>query len=728
MALNPRYFVSLGLEDYLVDPDSGLPLSNGYIECYKDNQRATPKPVFQLTGNPPDYTYASLPNPVQLSATGNPMNANGDIVKIYYYPWDDDLNLELYYLEIYDVDGVLKYEIQATPNLTARDNPSFSTNVYENQLSNSQFSEVLFRPDLGMDINITTAVSNVEYPIAPDWTLVVSTNGAANISVDQIGIEGAVNAPTNPPFVAQFQSSGNVTSLQLVQRLNNNPDIWSTTTAQAGYVSGYMLVSSLDGLPHSVSMYYSPSVAASPQVIVTGSTGISGYKELSGYVELEAGANSEDGFDGYVDIIIDLPRSANIYLSSVQVVGLGTPIENVPYSQETVNRQVDHLFHYYKNPLEFKPIESYLVGWDFPVNPRQFGSSGTMTVQSQYIIDQTIGYQSVNSAFSYATSPTEGLGISCLLDASFALIQYIAIDKEVFNSELSININMGANLSASVKSTVSLWYNKSFSAPDINSGLSIVSTLDSDGYPSSFNGSWTEIPRGSLGNATFMVENTSSYVTLDYGFNGFNVDDKQDAYDSAIWIAVVVGFDGLIAADYLNFMSVSMVPGSIPTRPQPKTVYESLTQCQKFYQRSYAIGTPTGTNTYNNALYFNQVQLYDGGAGGAVFAPGLFQVDFISPMLIESPEVHFYSALSGGTLDQVTVSVIQDGSYPSPTSGTNPKNVSIGGNWGGLYVGTDRITLFGANVALMSFATGTNGRAQTMLVLHYTADSRIGTF
>ena len=39
--------------------------------------------------------------------------------------------------------------------------------------------------------------------------------------------------------------------------------------------------------------------------------------------------------------------------------------------QNSVNRQNDYLFHYYNPLLQYKPIESFLIGWDFPVNPAQ---------------------------------------------------------------------------------------------------------------------------------------------------------------------------------------------------------------------------------------------------------------------------------------------------------------------------------------------------------------------
>ena len=64
--LDSRYIPSIAFQQFLVDKDTGLPLSGGYIEFYEDNSRLTPKPVFQLTGSPPNYTYSPLSNPFKI--------------------------------------------------------------------------------------------------------------------------------------------------------------------------------------------------------------------------------------------------------------------------------------------------------------------------------------------------------------------------------------------------------------------------------------------------------------------------------------------------------------------------------------------------------------------------------------------------------------------------------------------------------------------------------------
>ena len=124
MPLDERYFVTADLEEYFVDKDSGLPLAAGTLTFYRDTARNTPKTVFQLTGAPPNYNYTALPNPVVLSSVGTPQNAGGDNIVIYYFPFDDEGELDLYYVVARDSDGVEQFSREAWPNIGAGNDPT----------------------------------------------------------------------------------------------------------------------------------------------------------------------------------------------------------------------------------------------------------------------------------------------------------------------------------------------------------------------------------------------------------------------------------------------------------------------------------------------------------------------------------------------------------------------------------------------------------------------------
>lgn len=674
--IDPKYFLAFQQQYSFVDPTTGEPLALGYVKAYKDKQRNDPKPLYQISGDPPSYIYETVPNPLPLSATGNPMNGNDQTVDVYYYPFDEEGNLELYYLEVYREDGTVAYEIPAMPNLTEADHPSFSTNVYENQISNSQFVEVSFQPDLGFVLDINSTITEQEYQIAPNWVLLVSTNGAANITINQTGLEGALNIPTNPPFACEIQSSGAVTILQLIQRLENNPDIWASTTLATGFLAGYFLTSSLDGLPHTVSLYYSPSVAPSPLVVATGSTGVSGYREISGTVEVPAGVSSDTGFNGYIDMILELPVNGHYNITSVQAVGMPVFVENILYSQETANRQRDHLFNYYEEPLKYKPIPSYLIGWDFPLNPAQYVETGTMGAiganTSKYIWDRTICYQSTTNSISYSRTSIGCLGIAPSATTQFALIQYLTIPEitEIFNNPLSSNVNMDAS-AEDIKGTISLWYTEDVTLPDIKTSLSLVSSLDANGKPDSFNGTWVEIPRNSV-DATFSVEALSG-TFVDYGFSGWQVDDFAEVAEVANYFAIVVGFSETGSGDSYAFGSVSLAPGSISTRPAPQTCSQVLQECQYYYRKSYPVSSSPGTpGDFEGALYATQTIDIDSDSEGYRKS---FSYAYPSPMRV-APDLNIYSPLDGAGGVSVTYYIQLGGVAPAPTSGSNPKTLT----------------------------------------------------
>jgi hypothetical protein len=123
MSIDPRYMIASSLQEYFVDKDTGLPLSGGIVSFYSDVNRTQPKPVYMLSGSPPSYIYTELPNPLILSAVGTPQYNGNDIV-IYYYPYDDNGNVELYYVTVTASDTTPQFTREAWPNFSLSSNPS----------------------------------------------------------------------------------------------------------------------------------------------------------------------------------------------------------------------------------------------------------------------------------------------------------------------------------------------------------------------------------------------------------------------------------------------------------------------------------------------------------------------------------------------------------------------------------------------------------------------------
>ena len=729
MSLNPSYVVAINLQESLIDKDTGLPLSNGYVQFFQDTSRTTPKTVYQITGSPPNYTYSPLSNPLVLSAIGVPVNSDGDQVPIYYYPYDDDGEIQLYYIAVYSEAAVLQYTLEAWPNITAEDDPADQNNSVSNQISNCQFSQVNFVVDQGLVITFAGALAAVAYQIAPDWEVIITSSGAGSLTIEQVALEGSLTIETNPPYKLTFSPSGvTITRLVLRQTFNHNPDIWSATTDGGGYISGIMLVESLDGQAHTLEMQYVQSGGPSaPQTIVTGSTLTSGYQLLNNTVLLNAGTNTDNADVGAIYIDILLPNTGFYSVTSVQVVGLNDDNALVSFEQESVNRQLDHLFHYYKAPLDFKPIKSYLCGWDFPLNPAQPLTStvAAWAGASKYVWDQTIIWQSVASSISVTRSTVTNIkgsmDIEVVNTCQFAVIQYLTVPQiiDLLSNDLSSNIVLSSNQSA-LSGMITLWYTEDSTAPNINTdSKSLVTGLTAAGKPTTFNGTWLEIPRSNYGDAIFTTEANTDINNLEsFGFNGWNFDQNTavDTISSVTYVAIVIGFSSVTAANNVVIQSCSLVPGTVPTVPAPQTANDVLADCQYYWEQSYYNGVISGTVTENGKMIFPQHSFYTGANTNAYSSPFslLYKENKVS-----APIYTIYNPKTG-TADSVVSSL----------GGTaNDQNHTFSSFYGLIgTIGTDIVNFKQETTTATVSLAGQQASDPSAVFFHYTLDSRIGVY
>lgn len=119
MALDSRYVTTTSLEEIFVDKDTGELLANGTITFYEDDNRAVPKLVYELTGAPPNYTYTAFPNPITLSSVGTVQDNGGTNTPIYYFPYDANGDVQLYYIVVKNSDGVVQFTREGFPNTTS---------------------------------------------------------------------------------------------------------------------------------------------------------------------------------------------------------------------------------------------------------------------------------------------------------------------------------------------------------------------------------------------------------------------------------------------------------------------------------------------------------------------------------------------------------------------------------------------------------------------------------
>ncbi len=706
MALDPRFVTSKDLENLLVDKDTGAFLANGLVYFYKDLARTTLKPIYQLTGAPPNYTYTQLPNPITISAIGTFMDNNGDNIALYYFPWDsmdEGANLELYYVAVFNQFGVPQFTREAWPNYFGEQGggPNGPVTVV-NLIENPQFGFINFVPGTPLTIS-SGGAGTVNTNIAPGWVLRVNFSGAGSLTVAQTPVAGASQYPTNPPYTLDITPGLNIISIALIQQLNHTPDIWSPATAGT---NGYVATNIVLGPATQAIVTYAPSVATAgnPQTILSASNLTGSYKEFTNTVQLLPAANTDTSTTGFVNIVISLSPTNFSSVTSVQVLGLETNVQNIAYQQTPLWWQQSTIINIIIPQLAYKPIPSYLVGWDFPLNPTQpLGptitafASGANT--SNYFWDQTVIFQSANSGVAASRGTNGCLTCTATNTTQLALIQYLEQDvaRMILNDRNSVNVAATSNKAGGLQATISLWYTTDANLPSAGAGNSLVATISAAGKPATFHGNWTEVPRSGLGDATFTIGASPTTTNFnDYGFSGWDLKGIA-ATNTATFFAIVVGTASLPATNVVNFDSISLVPGDIPTRPAPETGGVAQFRCQKYYEMSFDFGIipATGIHTSSGMIGYSATSVNGALAQTIVFRNAKTYL----------PTVTFYNPVSNNN---------QARNLTDSIDCTNTM-VYLSGAANGL-----------SKTGFIPDITAGGGGLGAAIVFHYTADARLG--
>lgn len=673
MAIDSHYIPAFSIEDVLLDKDTGAPLSGGLVYFYKDNQRTVTKAVYQITGTSPNYSYIQLPdNPLTLSSIGTFVDSLGNPIIPYFYPYDANGDPEYYYVVVTSSTGVPQFAREAVPYINIQDS-SEVLSVITNELSNPQFAEVLFDSDAGSHVySFSAAVSQV-VNIAPDWDLVVTCPTTGTVTLTQLRPSASSNIETNPGTMLTIESAG-ITKLLLRQRIYGSPNLWGS-----GYLSATFLAKTYQGTESTLSLYYSQSGGTVVDKLLVSATLLASgnYKSYPRSVLIPISDSSGTFPNAYVDIFFDIPLSIKIDITSVMLAYTGlTSINDIVYDQESLGRQVDHLFHYYKPGLDYKPISSYLKAWNFPLNPAQFGDNGTLAIgayKGAYVWDQTIIMQSIINSISYSRNTNGSLIATASVDTQIALIQYLE-PPEVCNIISRAN-SVAATLAASAPNLVgniSLWYTTNAALPVVAAGTNntFITTLDANGHPSAVVAGWVEIPRNTgsgAANFNFPVDITDlDAATL--GFSGWDGLSGTVAL-TAKFFAIVVGTGVIPAAVGVEFNQVALVPGDVPTIPAPQTANQVLRDCMYYYESSFPAGTVLGASLINAYALLQPVQAY---SGNTVVNPGIFEIKYNEFKRTSAPSIKFYSKT--GTADNVTLEA-------GNTTGVTTGDVAVAGNW-----------------------------------------------
>lgn len=726
MALDERYFVTSDLSPYFVDKNSGLPLANGSISFYRDVARNTPKTVYQLIGAPPNYGYVPLPNPVPLSSVGQPQDGNNNNVIIYYFPYDSDGNLDLYYAVVKDSNGVMQEPIEAWPNLTAADNPTQNDFSISNQISNAQFTQT-FLNNNGTTVYNVTGASNQVFAFAPNWDFVIS--GTGSVTVQQISIPGNDKIITSPPYVLDVTLSSGITSCHLRQRFSKNSGLWASTATQSIFLSGSLIaINQLAGTT-GIEMFYVESSGGSPISILQGTIDNSGYKLLNGVTgsAIPLSTNTDVGNSGYIDIYIAFLANSHVRISSIQVV----PTLNqaggnlIPFELNSSNREQAFMGDYYIPNLNARPQQSLLTAWDFTSNPFQFGASGAIGTTAAYICDQTIALRGVTGAVNYAVDTvTNGLKLTTTgNNDAFYLMQYLSGKdaKKILGNPLSVNV-FGYVSSTSNPVTMRVYLFRAPSTSVIPTLPISIGTVAANGVFTLTAAGWTEISRSGLNTATAImpkitVNSDINNSNNDMSFTGWDLTDSAQIADTN-YFAMVVTFGYIDTSTVMTINSISLLPNAIPARPIPKSSEEVIRECEYYYEKTYDQGVYAGASSGNGAIASPQLGLPNGGQLDA--HPLFISVRYeVSKRIPVTPSVYAIN----GTTGNLSILFLQDnnnlGTINSPVT-----------NWTFLNLGDTGFSLnpvdIGTVLGSEPFNNTRPNTIQTVAQFHFVADARLG--
>lgn len=686
---NPLYFACFPLQEYFVNKDTGFPLANGYVEFFSDPAFTVPKDVYQQSLINNEYKYTNLGSVLILSGVGTFQDNNQNDIIPFLFPYDGTPqapgNIQLYFIRVWSGDpsvqgSVLQFTRQGwPPNLIQSTSPS---DVFESSLNlftNPQFSIVNFvnTPGLppGSDYYEITVAGAGNFEFAPGWSIYYA--GAGSLKLSQVLL--AADLQTNPSYYLQIESASTVTPISIKQRLNQSPRVFENN-----YLSVGMLAACADGIAEVLTIDYVVNGGASKRVLSQAVPNNTTFGLLAGvggapvYIDI---TNNTTPDTGYVEMEVFVPSGRTMRYTSL----FGCTVQNatslVSGTQSTNAQQTNAMFWYYKPQLEYKPIPSYTLGWDFAMNPFQAQGTAGVTYnvtgpgKSTYIADQTILFQSVVNNTTVSKVDNRALKLAVAGTAtSLALVQYLGPNEaqELLNnpvcSQLRAKVSTGT-----LEGQIHLYYTVDANLPVLGTNLAansyslVTAVNNTTGAPTvggGSSGTWIKVTRDTLGIANFTLSSTMS----EYGFAGWN-ESAVAGINQATFFAIVVSFAQVPVGSNIEIEHISLQKGYIPTAPAAMSFGETLSGLQQYYSKSFLISTVPVTNAGTaNCIEWSQAQL----ASASAVSPPIF---YPTRMRV-APSVVVYNPSAGN--NQAYNIVAGDCSATSAaTIGTNNFNINF---------------------------------------------------
>jgi len=678
-----------------------------------------------LDGAPMDDTYwfftlqnilPYLPSPIYQDESASvvwsdPIQvlANGTLPENLYF--NDELTYRLEWRAGPTQSDALIYLVENyVPGSNNDPAPGATTDNSDNQITNPQFATVYFTDSFTISAAGT-------YDIAPGWQVIAAGAGSAVILQETYtGDSWTPNNTTNAPYGLSLQNNG-FTSLTLRQRFNGNGALWTgaSSTGDLGPGVALNLTARSDvPAPLTASIIYSDASTTGAIISVNLVTTNNDYAESA--VILES-FNTDTPDVAYTDLDIVMPFSTTFHITSVQLIAQQV-VASVPYVQTALERQEDHEFNVYNEPIQFMPNPSLLTGWDFALNPAQIkGSTVTVTTTADYVWDQTIMASAVANMNVTRNTATDELSVvNTGANDAFYILQYLSGPEavETTYSELSVFLQTYCSNNTA---TARVYLFQASGASTIPVLPTTIGTIANTGVFTVAAAGWAAIPREMGSPAVYDISQNLA-AEVDKAFSGWN--GRLQFLNSNNLFAIVVTFAVPTITTSVLINSISLNQGSIPTRPAPQSAAQVLMDCEQYYEKSYRNvdigGTATTANQKTSPLGIG----FTVNGGGAVTAYGIvataFEVNFQTQKRI-TPTVLLYS--TAGTVANVSVNYT-DGTGATVAVG----NKTLAANWNTTVVNTKRAnyipTLTGAIVGgAADFNSG-------YINYHYVADSRLG--
>ncbi len=498
---------------------------------------------------------------------------------------------------IYEVNNYIAGSAGGSPPV---DTVAFSSS---NQITNPQFALRNFYSPLV----ISSQTNPPPIDIGGGWFLELAGTGSLTLSIEPLN---NLNAnPSNAPYALHLIVSGwNNGGVNLRQRFQQNGMIWSSSGPSPTYLST-ALTARVNGQLQGLNVILRDSNNTTIPLLDVPTINQQ-WNEFKGNVRMPAPSNPNMPPAAYVDYIVRLPSNGNIYITSLQLVAQDLPF-SPSFEQDSIERQIDHTFHYYRNSMLRQAKESLLSGWDFPLNPWQFTTKTLTNVpNNRYTADQTIVVQQ-----SYVTSATGnavavgrapaannfGFEVSASLSNNqFAIIQYIdprttrASWDKVVSSLVRLNM-LKQNGLLPTRMKMRLIYRSTL--PSTIGQLEPISSWTASGIPV-FSAGWTAI----------LPNNDPSY-NLSNGFNELYFEGMKlpaQVNESMVLGVVLFTVDNMSVGDNIIFDQVSLAQSEFAIETTRLSYDDTLRRCQFYYSKSFQNGVVPAFGVTAGELVFPQ--------------------------------------------------------------------------------------------------------------------------